>query len=149
MISGPARPERPASRTGLVLGGVGVIAVLAVGAVLLISEDPAEMALPPGPVPASATPSTSTKPAEIVLEEPVVRGNKVELNWRSSAELYFSVAVASEKDIEAKSYLAQRGTSMTVEIDPSLKYCFQVSGTSNGPVFKSQYKTFNNATCAG
>ncbi|MGO1050039.1 serine/threonine protein kinase [Crossiella sp. CA198] len=149
VISGPARPERPASRTGLVLVGVGVIAVLAVGAVLLISEDPAEMALPPGPVPASATPtpSTTAKQVEIVMEEPIRRGNTVELNWRSSEALWFSVAVASENDVEAKGSTPQRGTSFTIDIDPNLKYCFQVSGSSSGPVHKSRPKAINGAIC--
>ncbi|MCK2242483.1 MULTISPECIES: protein kinase [unclassified Crossiella] len=147
VISGPARPERPASRTGLVLGGVGVLAVLAVGAVLLISEDPAEMALPPGPVPASATPSTAEKPVEIVLKEPVVRGNKVELNWHSSEAMYFSVAVARENQDRADMSTLQRSTSLTVDIDPNLKYCFQVSGSSSGAVHKSQIRAINGATC--
>ncbi|WHT18022.1 protein kinase [Crossiella sp. CA-258035] len=147
VISGPARPDRPASRTGLVLGGVGLAAVLAVGAVLLINDDPAELALPPGPTPASA-PTTSAKPVEIVLEEPIVRGNTVELNWRSSESLYFAVGMAVENATENKTFPPQQTTTWKGEVEPNRKYCFDVRGTNGGGVvYKSQPKSINGADC--
>lgn len=150
VISGPPKPDRPATRTGLILGGVGVAAVLAVGAVLLIRDDPTELAVPPGPAPAGAStaPTTSAKPVEIFLEEPVLRGNVIELNWRSSEPLTFSVTVAPENE-ENKSYAAFGNLSWKGNVDPARRYCFEVRGTnSRGFFYQSQTRSLNGAPCA-
>lgn len=83
-----------------------------------------------------------------MLEEPIVRGNTVELNWRSSESLYFAVGMAVENATENKTFPPQQTTTWKGEVEPNRKYCFDVRGTNGGGVvYKSQPKSINGADC--
>jgi serine/threonine protein kinase len=150
-VSGPRKPERSTSRTGLVLPVAGTVAALVVAAVLLIQDDPAEMAIPAAPVntaPPVPPPRSSSAPAvQVELMEPVDRVNFVELAWRSSDDqMDYAVIIAGE-EIQQKTVLAQRNHTMSVPVDPLRKYCFSVQATNGPGLYESAPKPIRGAIC--
>ncbi|HEV7973970.1 serine/threonine protein kinase [Amycolatopsis sp.] len=153
-VSGPRKPERTTTgRTGLVLAVAGTVAVLAVAAVLLIRNDPAEMAIPPASVntaPPVPVPTSSAAPVvQIELMEPADRGNSVDLAWRSSDDQMDYAVIVAGDEIPQKTLLAQRNHTLSVPVDPLRKYCFSVQATNGLTLAESSPKPIRGATCRG
>jgi eukaryotic-like serine/threonine-protein kinase len=138
----PTRTPRP-RRTGLVLGGVAGVAVLAAAFVVLRLEKPAPAAPPP-------TTSTAAAPGQqavqLELDDPVDKGKSVELTWRSSDELDFAVIVATEGQ-QQDPVFTQRNRTAVIPVDPLRPYCFQIQGTNRLQVWESQPKPIRGAVC--
>lgn len=144
------KPKRPV-RTGLVLAALAALAVLATAVVLLLVNDPEEVAVPPATA-GTATPNATSAPAtpsvQLELLEPADRGNYVELTWRSSEPLDFAISVAEEGK-DARTMFVQRNTTYRLPVDPVLKYCFRIQGANSNGVYESQPKPIREAICTG
>ncbi|MEV4757335.1 protein kinase [Micromonospora sp. NPDC049559] len=140
--------RRPGRRTVL-LATTAALALLAVVAVPILRNRPAELAVAPAASPAATSTGapTPTRPAvQLELADPVDRGNEVELSWRSSQPLDFGVVVAAEGE-PAKVLLVRSGNSYRVPVDPVRRYCFQIQGSDSIEVYESQPKPIRGATC--
>jgi protein kinase-like protein len=126
-----------------IAGGVVLIGLVIALVVLLLGGDPETM---PTSSPAAEVPGADPKAVNLVLAPPDDNGTKVNLSWRSSRELDFAVVVAAEgKHNEV--LMANRNHSMTIEVDPNLKYCFLVQATDGNNVYESKALPIRGATC--
>ncbi|QUH03931.1 protein kinase [Saccharopolyspora erythraea] len=147
---GPNERARGKPRAGVVIAVAGVLSVLAVAAVVLLLSQPAKLDVPvapapvAGPVPAQPT----TPPVRLELDDPVDKGDYVELSWRSSEPLDFAVTVAAEGQ-HNDTIFVQRNTEYRLRIDPVLQYCFQIQGASSLGFHESQAKPIRGAICTG
>ncbi|SFB35881.1 Serine/threonine protein kinase [Amycolatopsis marina] len=148
---GPNDARRRKSHGGLILAIVGGLSVLAVVAVLLLMYRPDELDAPPAQAETETpTPATASAAAvQLELNNPVDKGNYVELSWRSSEPLDYAVIVAPEGK-ENETIFVQRNTTYRVPVDPVLKYCFLVQGVANDgrQTFESQAKQIRDANCS-
>lgn len=134
------------ARRWWVLGAVGggaLIGALSVVLVLVLGAEPDELA------------STPQEPGDggvvvgdvrVELSPPVDNNDEVELRWQSTRELDFAVVVAAEGE-KANVLLANRKYSMTVDVEPGLKYCLMIQGTDGERVYESQPVPLRGATC--
>lgn len=74
-------------------------------------------------------------------------GETVELGWRSAEPLTYAVFVAEQGGQSPKTRYRGRGTTLTVEVEPGLKYCFQVQGTDGVQTFESEPVPIRGGTC--
>lgn len=121
----------------LVATVAGVIGVLAVGGTGSgsISE----------PAPAAAAPAAG--PAVIDLAAPVDDGTTVTLSWTADRGLDYGVIVAAE-GAQPTTQLADRATTITLPVEPGLRYCFQVQGADGvSGVFESNVQSLRGAVC--
>ncbi|PXY23951.1 serine/threonine protein kinase [Prauserella flavalba] len=144
--------DRPASRprAGLIVAVVGALSVLAVAVVILLLNQPKELDVPEAPPRAEETAPAepSAPPVRIELDDPVDKGDYVELSWRSSEPLDYALIVAPEGQ-ENQTIFVQRQTEYRLKIDPVLKYCFRVQGANSAGFYETQAKPLRKATCTG
>ena len=103
--------------------------------------------------PPAAQPSVAAAPARpaapgIELDTPVDSGTSAALHWTGPAGLNYIVFVAQEGQAQPSSTITRQATDLTVDIDASAKYCFQVQGTDGrNEVVKSNVRSFRGAVC--
>lgn len=127
-----------------ITGGLVLIGLVVVLVVLLLGGDPDEMPTTPA---AAEVPGADPKEVNLVLATPDDNSTKVNLSWRSSRELNFAVVVAEEGKDKADVWPADRNHSMTIEVDPNLKYCFMVQATDGNNVYESKLVAIRGANC--
>lgn len=126
-----------------IVGGVVLIGLIIALVVVLLGGDPEEL---PTNGASAEVPSADPNEVHLVLAPPDDRKKEVELTWRSSKVLDFAVIVAPEGQ-ESKTLLAERNHSMTVAVDPDLKYCFLVQATDGEKTWDSKPVGVRGATC--
>ncbi|EHR62013.1 protein kinase domain-containing protein [Saccharomonospora cyanea] len=151
LVSGPARRRRRRRLgPGPVVVGLMAVAMLVVGAVLLLAYRPQDVAVSPAPAeirgPATPSPPPARTP-HVELAEPLDHGHYVELSWHSEARLHYAVLIAVEGGGLDTVYVRDR-TSHRVEVDPALGYCFRVHGTDGARVYTSEVRSLRDATCS-
>jgi eukaryotic-like serine/threonine-protein kinase len=142
-VSAPGTTPKRHPSWPVIGGAAGLLAVVAVG-VLLLRSDPQVVNDS-----ASSAPQTSTAPPKAVvleLAEPADNGNYVDLSWQSPEQLDFAVLVAGEGQ-EMKIVYTQQKRTARVEVDATRKYCFLVQGTEGSHVYESKPKAIRNAKC--
>lgn len=151
---GPDQAARGKPRKGVVIAAVGALSVLAVAVVVLLLNQPAKLDVPGEPEQATwpaasaSAQSPDAAPVRLELDDPVDKGNHVELSWRSSEPLDYAVIVAPEGR-PSQTIFVQRDTEYRLRIDPVLKYCFRIQGASSVGVYESQAKPIRDAVCEG
>ncbi|WP_026359933.1 serine/threonine protein kinase [Amycolatopsis nigrescens] len=147
---GPEDTMRGKPKAGVVRTALGALSVLSVAAVVLLLNQPAKLDVPGSPVRIAAPAPTQPggAPLRLELDDPVDKGDFVELSWRSSMPLESAVVVAPEGQQNTTEVLG-RTTTHRVRIDPVLRYCFQIQGATAAGVVQSQAKPIRNATCTG
>ncbi|GAA0522795.1 hypothetical protein GCM10011581_33730 [Saccharopolyspora subtropica] len=145
---GPNDKARGKPRAGIVIAAVGVLSVLAVALVALLVSQPAKLDVPvaSAPVAGPAPVQPAPPPVRLELDDPVDKGDHVELSWRSSEPLDYAVIVAPEGQ-PSDTIFVRRDTRLRLRIDPVLQYCFQIQGASSAGVYESQAKPIRDATC--
>ncbi|WP_406631319.1 serine/threonine protein kinase [Amycolatopsis sp. WGS_07] len=144
--AGEVRPARRI-RLDFVAGGLVAAAVAGVGLVMVLtsgSDDLTTVARtpPPAPAPAAAAPSVDVR-----LDQPADRGTQVTLTWTSSSgAVDYAVIVAPEGEPN-KAVLAQRQHTLTVQVDPLRRYCFEVQATDSQAVYRSEPQAIRGAVC--
>jgi hypothetical protein len=83
----------------------------------------------------------------IKLEPPQDKGTTVVLKWSFSKPLTYAVFVAEQGAKAPRSTYRGSGTTLTVQVSPGLKYCFEVQGTDGRDVFYSTPRSIRGATC--
>ncbi len=153
------RTSRTAARTrrtphaAVAVGGVVALAALAVALIVLRPDRlPERDTAGPAPVPVTvSTPARSahgTAPVRIELDDPVDRGDYVELSWRSSEPLDFAVEIAA-LGLRSDAIVVGEVSEYRLHVDPSRPYCFRIQGASDAGVVESEVKPIRNATCRG
>ena len=127
-----------------IAGGLVLIGLVIVLLVLLLGGDPEAM---PASEPVAEVPGVDPSEVNLVLAPPEDNRTKVNLSWRSSRELNFAVIVAAEGKDEPDVLMAERNHSLTIEVDPNLKYCFLVQATDGDKVYESKPVPIRGATC--
>jgi serine/threonine protein kinase len=139
---------------GLIIGAAAAVALIAVVPVMLqpgsSTSEPAHTV--PGTELASVAPSTiptQTRPAAVQLElkPPQDNGTSVLLQWSSSKPLDYAVFMAEQGGKAPQTSYRGSGTSLTVAVQPGLKYCFEVQGTDGSFTYSSKPKAIRGATC--
>ncbi|MFD2467657.1 serine/threonine protein kinase [Amycolatopsis silviterrae] len=134
-------------RLDFVAGGLVAAAVAGVGLVMVLtsgSDDLTTVARtpPPAPAPAAAAPAVDVR-----LDQPADRGTQVTLTWSSSSgAVDYAVIVAPEGEPN-KAVLAQRQHTLTVQVDPLRRYCFEVQATDSQAVYRSEPQAIRGAVC--
>jgi hypothetical protein len=143
-LTPPEQPGRRLIRYDLLAGVALLLALLALVPLLLLRGDPDEMSSTPR-VP-SAGGGGSAGEVTVELAQPTDLTDKVQLSWKATRELDFAVVVAAEGE-ETRVLLADRNHSMTVDIEPGLKYCFLVQASDGDRVYESDPQPLRGATC--
>ncbi len=128
-------------RYDLLAGAALLLALLAMVPLLLLRGDPEEISTSPQ-IPGGS----GAGDVEVELAEPTDLTDKVRLTWTASREFDFAVVVAAEGQ-EARVLLAERNHSMTVDVEPGVRYCFQVQATDGDGVYTSEPQPLRGATC--
>lgn len=138
----PDQPGRRLIRYDLLAGAALLLALLALVPLLLLRSDPEEMSSTP------RVPGGNGVAGEVTVElaEPTDQGDKVQLTWKATRELDFAVVVAAEGE-KTQVLLAERNHSMTVEVEPGLKYCFLVQASDGDRVYESAPQPLRGAVC--
>jgi hypothetical protein len=145
VLAGPP-PEQPARRLiryDLLAGAALVLALLALVPLLLLRGDPDEISSAPK-LPAAG--GAAAGEVTVELAEPTDLSDKVELSWKATRDLDFAVVVAAEGE-KARVLLAERGHTMTVDVEPGLKYCFMIQASDGDRVYESEPRPLRGATC--
>jgi hypothetical protein len=120
----------------LLVGGIGMLVLLAVVLVLVLHNNSGARAAAP---PAVVT-------AGIDLAPPQDLTDRVVLNWTSQRPLTFFVVV--EEDGRPKRYpSAGQSHTMTLPVDPAAKYCFLIRGSDVNGIYQSRPAAVRGATC--
>lgn len=143
-LTPPGQPGRRLIRYDLLAGAVLVLALVALVPLLMLRGDPDEMSSTPR-VP-SAGGGDPAGQVTVELAQPTDLTDKVQLNWKATRDLDFAVVVAPEGE-ETRVLLAERDHSMTVDIEPGLKYCFMVQASDGDRVYESDPQPLRGATC--
>lgn len=146
VLAGPP-PEQPSRRTvryDLLAAGALVLALLALVPLLLLRSDPDEISTTPKVPPAGG--ADPAKGVTVELAAPTDLTDKVQLSWTATRDLDFAVVVAAEGE-EQRILLAERNHSMTVEVEPDIKYCFMVQASEGDRVYESEPRPLRGATC--
>jgi serine/threonine protein kinase len=137
--------KRPSK--GLVIGAAAAVALLAVVPVMLQPADEHAAPLATSEV-STSTPTQSAIPAvQLELKPPKDNGTSVQLEWTSSKPLTYAVYVAEQGGKGAQTTYKGSGTTLTVTVNPGLKYCFEVQGTDSSAVYISKPQPIRGATC--
>ncbi|HET6706640.1 serine/threonine protein kinase [Amycolatopsis sp.] len=143
---GPAAGPPRKRRTALTVAAVAGAAALAVVAVLVSTNRPAELSVPPAPSPTTARP-TPPVATQVDLATPADHDTYVDLSWRSSTpDLDYAVVVAPEGKPNHIEYV-RRETSHRVDVEPSQKYCFVIQGTNSLLTVQSAPQGIRGARC--
>ncbi|TDV40081.1 hypothetical protein [Actinophytocola oryzae] len=140
----PDQPGRRHVRYDLLAAGALLLALLALVPLLLLRGDPDEMSSTPR-VP-SAGGSDSGGAVTVELDQPTDLTDKVQLNWKATRDLDFAVVVAAEGET-TRVLLAERNHSMTIDVQPGLKYCFLVQASDGDQVYESDPQPLRGASC--
>ncbi|MGW1341473.1 serine/threonine protein kinase [Kribbella sp. NPDC002412] len=143
------KTEPRKSRKGLLIGAAAAVALVAVVPVMIQPGDDDEATPPPPTASTAATPSvTASAAAKIVLKPPQDKVTSVVLAWSFPKELDEYVVFVAEQGAKT-ARIADRGrmTSLTVQVSPGLKYCFQVQGTDGVATYESDPQSLRGATC--
>jgi hypothetical protein len=148
VLAGPLTPPEQSGRRLIrydLLAGIALLlALLALVPLLLLRGDPDEMSSTPR-VPA-AEGVGSAGDVTVELAQPTDLTDKVQLSWKATRELDFAVVVAAEGE-DTRVLLADRNHSMTVDIEPGLKYCFMIQASDGDRVYESEPQPLRGATC--
>lgn len=140
---------KPRSRKPVLIGIAAAVALVAVLAVVLRpgNETPVtgQPSVPVVPRASQAPPSTEAP--LIQLDQPEDKGTAVVLKWSFSKPLTYAVFVAEQGAKTPRSTYRGSGTTLTVQVSPKLKYCFEVQGTDGSEVFYSTPRSIRGATC--
>jgi serine/threonine protein kinase len=139
---------RRAPSKGLVIGAAAVVALLAVAVPVMFGGEK-QQSEPQQNKTSTSTPSTvpSTPAVELNLLPPKDNGTSVSLQWTSSKPLTYAVYVAEQGGKGAQTSYKGSGTSLTVNVVPGLKYCFEVQGTDGHAIYMSKPLPIRGATC--
>ncbi len=141
--------SKPRSRKAMLVGIVAAVALVVVVPILLRpgNETPAtgQPSVPAAPRASQAAPTTEAP--LIKLEPPQDKGTTVVLKWSFSKPLTYAVFVAEQGGKTPRSTYRGSGTTLTVQVSPGLKYCFEVQGTDGSEVFYSTPRSIRGATC--
>jgi serine/threonine protein kinase len=121
---------------GVIIGAAAAVALIAVVPVMLQPRN--DTSQPPQTVPAAV---------QLELKPPQDKGTSVLLQWSSSKPLDYAVFVAEQGGKAPRTSYHGSGTFLTVEVQPGLKYCFEVQGTDGDSIYSSQPKPIRGATC--
>jgi serine/threonine protein kinase len=143
-----ATRTRKAPSKGLVIGAAAVVALLAVAVPVMFGREK-QQSEPQQNKTSTSTPSTapSTPAVELNLLPPKDNGTSVSLQWTSSKPLTYAVYVAEQGGKGAQTSYKGSGTSLTVNVVPGLKYCFEVQGTDGHAIYMSKPLPIRGATC--
>ncbi|MFC4086205.1 serine/threonine protein kinase [Amycolatopsis samaneae] len=131
----------------LSFAGVGAACVLAGATVVWLSLDGSSGAPAPS-TSSSPSPAPPTTPdVQIVVDPPIDRGNDIVLTWRTPRPMESGVVIATEGQ-GTRTQLVLRATTLTVPVDPKLRYCFEVQATEGGQVYHSSRIPVRGAQCA-
>jgi hypothetical protein len=84
---------------------------------------------------------------QLELKPPKDNGTSVLLEWTSSKPLNYAVYIAEQGGQSPQTSYRGTGTSLTVNVTPGLKYCFEVQGTDGNAIYTSKPKPIRGATC--
>ncbi|WP_165555852.1 serine/threonine protein kinase [Kribbella pittospori] len=136
------------SRKGLLIGIGAVLALLVVVPVVFQPGQDDEATDPPPTVgPPAATGTPTTPPPTIELKPPQDKGTSVVLAWSYPKPLTYAVIVAEQGSKDAQATYRGTGNTLTVQVSPGLKYCFEVQGTDGAHVLVSAPQGIRGATC--
>lgn len=139
----PDQPSRRLIRYDLLAGAALLLALLALVPLLLLRGDPDEISSTPKLPAAGGTGATDVT---VELAEPTDLTDKVQLSWKATRDLDFAVVVAAEGE-KARVLLAERSNSMTIEVEPGLKYCFMIQASDGDQVYESEPQPLRGASC--
>jgi serine/threonine protein kinase len=137
----PAKQRKRLIRYDLLAGAALVLALLALVPLLLLRGNPEEISSSPI-LPAAG----GTDDVTVELAAPTDLTDKVRLDWKASRELDFAVVIAAEGE-KARVVLADRNHSMTVDVEPGVKYCFMVQASDGDQVYESEARPLRGAVC--
>ncbi|GAB2975110.1 protein kinase domain-containing protein [Saccharothrix stipae] len=135
----PGRPVRRGWYAALVVIPAAVLAV-----VLWPRATPEPPATDPLP------PVTDTAAPVVELDEPTDLGDQASLSWSSTDDrLYFAVSYWAEGEpSQTKIVEFSHAATVTIDPDPSRKYCFLVRGTrGEDQIYESQTEGLRGAVC--
>ncbi|TDD61787.1 hypothetical protein E1263_06230 [Kribbella antibiotica] len=145
----PKAGQRKWPRKELLFGIAAAVALVVVVPIVLRpgNENPVPRQ-PTVPVLPQATPAPQATDAPLIqLEPPQDKGTTVVLKWSFSKPLTYAVFVAEQGGKAPRSTYRGSGTTLTVQVSPGLKYCFEVQGTDGREVFYSTPRSIRGATC--
>jgi hypothetical protein len=142
-LAPPGQPQRRLIRYDLLAGAAIVLALLALVPLLLLRGDPEEISSTPK-VPAGG--GDPARDVTVELAQPTDLTDRVQLNWKATRELDFAVVVAAEGE-DTKVLLAERNHTMTVDVEPGIKYCFMVQASDGDRVYESDPQPLRGASC--
>lgn len=144
--------NRKSPSKGVVIGAAAVVALLAVAVPVMFlpgkpHSEPQQSTTGTPPAPAPST--TPVGPAvQLKLLPPKDNGTSVSLQWSSSKPLTYAVYVAEQGGKDAQTSYQGTGTTLTVNVSPGLKYCFEVQGTDGHAIYMSKPLPIRGATCS-
>ncbi|MFD8499961.1 serine/threonine-protein kinase [Amycolatopsis sp. NPDC059657] len=132
-------PRRRRARQVTAIAITGGVAALVLARVLLFNDKPV-------PPPALPPPTTMTSaPILLELNPPIDHDDTVELTWRAPDGFFFSVLIEGEDKLRIEK--AEYNRSLTVRVEPGLKYCFQIQATDPTGVVTSKPQPLRGADC--
>jgi hypothetical protein len=143
--------------TGLIIGAAAAVALVAVVLVMLQPGNDRSHQTVPGTqvapvtlstIPLSTIPTQTPPPAvRLELKPAQDNGTSVVLRWSSTKPLDYAVFMAEQGGKAPQTSYRGSGTSLTVAVQPGLKYCFEVQGTDGSFTYSSQPIAIRGATC--
>jgi serine/threonine protein kinase len=133
---------------------IAAAAAVALAAVIPVALQPWKQHAQPQPTTAGSsiagagTPTPAPAQAvQLELKPPKDNGTSVLLEWTSSKPLNYAVYIAEQGGQSPQTSYRGTGTSLTVNVTPGLKYCFEVQGTDGNAIYTSKPKPIRGATC--
>ncbi|HEY0475529.1 MAG TPA: protein kinase [Kribbella sp.] len=133
---------------------IAAAAAVALAAVIPVALQPWKQHAEPQPTTAGSsiagagTPTPAPAQAvQLELKPPKDNGTSVLLEWTSSKPLNYAVYIAEQGGQSPQTSYRGTGTSLTVNVTPGLKYCFEVQGTDGNAIYTSKPKPIRGATC--
>ena len=140
------------SKHYLVAGAGAVVILVVVALIMLLQSDPQELTTTPRvPPPADGGAAPAQPTGRIDLAEPDIQGDKVVLTWTSNPDkLDFGVVVTRGTELGKVTFVPDSNHTLTVRIDASSPYCFQVQGSNSDAhdeVYVSQARSIRGSLC--
>ncbi|HVV09009.1 serine/threonine-protein kinase [Amycolatopsis sp.] len=126
--------------------GVAVVGLSVLPFVLRPGQAPEQQNLPAAVGPAQVSSVAPAPDVKLVLNPPSDLGDKVQLNWTATGDLDFAVVVAGER-IPTATIVAGRQHAMTVPVDQTRKYCFQIRATDGTHIYSTAPVALRGASC--